>query len=54
MWWRVGGVASQPQPGIEQSATEDAGLADGINLVAGRVTHATVAESLKLPVRAVG
>ncbi len=39
--------------GFEQAAADDAGLAEGINLVAGRVTHAAVAESLKLPVRGV-
>ncbi len=34
--------------GYENAAAEDPGLAEGINLVAGRVTNAAVAESLKL------
>src|SRR5688572_6166592 len=34
--------------GYEKAATEDPGLAEGINLVGGRVTNAAVAESLHL------
>lgn len=34
--------------GYEKAAAEDPGLGEGINLVNGRVTHAAVAESLKL------
>jgi alanine dehydrogenase len=34
--------------GFEKAAAEDPGFAEGINLVAGRVTHAAVAESLGL------
>jgi alanine dehydrogenase len=34
--------------GFARAAAEDAGFAEGINLVAGRVTHPAVAESLGL------
>ena len=34
--------------GYEQAAADDPGLADGINLVGGRVTHRPVAESLHM------
>jgi alanine dehydrogenase len=34
--------------GYEKAAVEDPGLAEGINLVAGRITHAAVAESLHM------
>ncbi len=34
--------------GFEKAAAEDPGFAEGINLVAGKVTHAAVAESLGL------
>jgi alanine dehydrogenase len=34
--------------GYEQAAADDPGLAEGINLVAGRVTNAAVAESLHI------
>ena len=34
--------------GYENAAAEDGGFAEGINLVAGRVTNAAVAESLGL------
>ena len=34
--------------GYERAASEDSGLAEGINLVEGRVTHRAVAESLNL------
>ena len=35
--------------GYEKAAAEDPGLAEGINMVGGRVTHAAVAEALHLP-----
>jgi alanine dehydrogenase len=35
--------------GYEQAAAEDPGLAEGINLVAGRVTNPAVAEALHMP-----
>jgi alanine dehydrogenase len=34
--------------GYEKSAAEDPGLGEGINLVAGRITNAAVAESLNM------
>jgi alanine dehydrogenase len=34
--------------GYEKAATDDPGFGDGINLVAGRVTHAAVADSLHM------
>lgn len=43
--------------GFEQSAAEDPGFAEGINLVAGRITNSAVAESLHMkcqPVKARG
>jgi alanine dehydrogenase len=35
--------------GFEKAAAEDPGLAEGINLVGGRVTNPAVAESLHMP-----
>jgi alanine dehydrogenase len=35
--------------GYEKAATEDPGLAEGINLVSGRITNSAVAESLHMP-----
>jgi len=35
--------------GYEQAAKEDRGLAEGINLVRGKVTYEAVASSLSLP-----
>ena len=35
--------------GYEKAAAEDPGLAEGINLAGGKVTHAAVAEALHLP-----
>jgi len=40
--------------GYERAATEDAGFAEGINLVAGRVRNRAVAESLNLPYEPLG
>jgi alanine dehydrogenase len=40
--------------GYEKAASEDPGLAEGINLVGGRVTNAAVAESLHLKHSALG
>lgn len=34
--------------GYERAATDDPGLGEGVNMVAGRVTHAAVAESLHM------
>ena len=34
--------------GYHRAADEDPGLGEGVNLAAGRVTHAAVAESLNL------
>ena len=35
--------------GYEKAAAEDPGLAEGINMTGGRITHAAVAEALHLP-----
>lgn len=40
--------------GYQQAASRDPGLAEGINMVAGRVTNAAVAESLHLPYQPLG
>jgi alanine dehydrogenase len=40
--------------GYEKAAAEDSGFAEGISLVAGRVTNAAVAESLHLQHQPVG
>jgi alanine dehydrogenase len=40
--------AADRQQGLQRAAAEDPGLAEGINLVEGRVTHRAVAESLQL------
>jgi alanine dehydrogenase len=39
--------------GYEKAAAEDPGLSEGINLVNGRVTHAAVAESLRMQLQPV-
>jgi alanine dehydrogenase len=40
--------------GYQKAAEEDAGFAEGINLVRGRVTHAAVAESLHMQCQPIG
>jgi alanine dehydrogenase len=42
-------IVTLANKGYERAAAEDPGFGEGINMVAGRVTHSAVAESWKLP-----
>ena len=42
-------VLTLAQKGYQQAAADDPGLGEGVNMVAGRVTNAAVADSLSMP-----